>query len=174
MSKSETGNEFNSLSQVTIVILLLAVVLMRDDIDRDLIQAICLACLLSLIINEVEVNRVIEPSSDMKSDSAAADSGEEHLSSESDSSSEVLEDFDVESTPDFEDDFEFSTSPGHQKTTSDISNRRPIEVYSSIPSETKTTHNQDITWKPMPPKSIVPTKHLPNKESQSLSIRFVP
>ncbi len=176
MSRAETGNECWATNQVTIFLLLLAMVLMRDSIDNELIQAVCLACLLSLIISEVEMNRDTDPISDMRSNPAtAADSSDEYFPSDIGPSSEVLEDSDAESTPYSDDDeIEAGKSPAHQKTASDISTRRPIEAYSSMTSGTETTHNQGITWKPMPPKSIVPTKHLPNKDSQSLSIRFVP
>ena len=77
MGKSEVGNELHSLNQVTIALLLLAMVLMRDTMDSEVILAICLACILSLVITEVELSQ--DPVSDINRNSAEGDPGQEQF-----------------------------------------------------------------------------------------------
>ena len=174
MSKSETGYEFYSVNQVAVVLLLFAMVLMRDTIDNEIMEAICLACILSLIVKEVESNQDKNRVPAMKRDMTPAESGVGYSSDE-----DLADPLD-----DMEEDHPFSSTPEHHAHELEMNEslgsnsripptRRPIDVYSRIPSGTEAPHHQGITWKPMPPKSIVPTKQ-PSNNEQSLSIRFVP
>lgn len=170
MSKLETDHDFYSINQVTIALLLLAMVLMRDSIDNEIVQAVCLACLLSLLIKEAELCQDKDSVSEVIDNTETA-FDEEHTSY-SDSPAETSEYIPSSSTSAQHSNEESGLQKQSSPEPEIPSYRRPVEVYSSIPGGTGTTHQQAITWKPMPPKSIVPTKHPQNKEAQNLSIRF--
>ncbi|MGE5544166.1 MAG: hypothetical protein ACM3UW_04270 [Bacillota bacterium] len=176
MNKSETNPEIYSVSQITVALLLLTMVLLRDSIDNEMFQAICLACILSLVITEVELSQDKDNVPELKGDMATADFSGRQPSLSADPPAEAIEELPSKNTP-HDQTQEASEVPKHSgassATPSTASYRRPVEVYNSIPSGRDTNYHQGITWKPMPPKSIVPTKHVPNKESHNLSIRFV-
>ena len=172
MSKLENDHDLYSVNQVTVALLLLAMVLMKDSIDNDTIQAICLTCILSLIIKEVEANQDKDSVPGVSRDMTTADLSEGHPSLSTDPVTETEEEFPADSTPEhqFQEESEAHKSLGPNPEIP--SSRRLIEAYSSIPSGKEINYHQGITWKPMPPKSIVPAKHSSNKEFRNLSIRF--
>lgn len=180
MSKMETDPEFFSLNQLTISLLLLSMVLMKETIDQEIVQAICLACMLSLIIKEVDSHRENDRSPEFRADLAPTDSSEEYHTPDldlADPPSRMEEDSPTENILDHHyvsESEDLSSLRPRLKTAPDMSARRPIEAFSTVPSRTGASHHQSITWKPMPPKSIVPTQHRSNKEFHSLSIRFLP
>ncbi|MGI6514409.1 MAG: hypothetical protein GX052_04080 [Syntrophomonadaceae bacterium] len=174
MGKSEVGNELHSLNQVTIALLLLAMVLMRDTMDSEVILAICLACILSLVITEVELSQ--DPVSDINRNSAEGDPGQEQFTTATGTPIATVEGFPVDDDPGHH---AYAESGTHEQDEPDPNqpsippHRRPITAYSSVPDETGTAHNREVRWKPMPPKSVVPTKNPATKETHTLSIRFV-
>jgi len=176
VGKSEVANEFQSLSQLTIALLLLAMVLMRDTIDSEVIQAICLACILSLVITEVESSRDQDPVSDIDWNLPEGDLDREQFTSAPDIPIGTVEDFPADDGPGHhayvESGVQDRDEPCREKS-SIPPHRRPITAYSSVPDETGKSHQREIRWKPMPPKSVVPTKNPSTKETHTLSIRFV-
>ncbi len=176
VGKSEVANEFQSLSQLTIALLLLAMVLMRDTLDSELIQAICLACLLSLVITEVELSRDQDFVADINTNSAGGNPSPERFNTATGTPVAAAEEFSADDSPSHhayaEPEADEQGQPDRDQP-SIPSYRRPITAYSSIPDEAGSTDNREIRWKPMPPRSVVPTKNPSTKETHTLSIRFV-
>lgn len=176
VGKSEVAIEFQSLNQVTIALLLLALVLMRDTIDSELIQAICLACILSLVITEVELSRDQDPVPDINWDLPEGEPDPEHFTAVPDiptgSAAEVPADDGLGDHAYAESGVQ-DQGESYPEKSSIPPHRRPITAYSSVSDETGTSTNREIRWKPMPPKSVVPTKNPSTKETHTVSIRFV-
>lgn len=169
MNKLESDHDLYSVNQVTIALLLLAMALMKDSIDNDTVQAICLTCILSLIIKEVESNQDKDSVPGMSRDMTTADLSE---ALSTDPVTETVEEFPDDSTPEHQFQEESEAQKKSEANPEIPSSRRLIDAYSNIPSGKEINYHQGITWKNMPPKSIVPTKHSSNKEFHNLSIRF--
>ncbi len=160
LSKSN-ASDISCLNQTAISLLLLAMILIEEPFDQEIIQIIGLACILSLIIKEVDsqwdTNLKAENRPDTKKPASVVST---------DPPSEMVDKAPSKDTTDRK----FTSGP-NSKTDPGASTRRPVKTYDVIPNGT--VHSQDIIWKPMPPKSIVPTRPQSRKESHSLSIKFI-
>lgn len=165
--------EFHSVNQIAIVLLLLVIATKRDTIDNEVMEAICLACILSLLVKEVQSGQDEVPLPAIKKDADTSEPGG------------ILEtaDEELEFTDDMEEEQAMDETPGHRSVEREINRpsmphsgipatRRPLDAYSIIPG-TETPRHQTVAWKPMPPKSIVPVKQASSNE-HSLSIKFAP